>query len=84
MWKQVPNPEQVMIALVGRVVSDDWSNGRSGTLELKADAISVFESNGNPVIAEAAKRVVADTRSRIAGLHERERRRDASREQTFE
>ena len=82
------NPEEVMMILVGRrtgrIVTDDWSNGQADTMELKADAMSVFESNRNPEIAQAAFRVVATARNRLAGLRERERRRDAAMEQSFE
>lgn len=79
-----PNPEQVMAILTNRFVNGDRSDDQSGIMELKADAMLVFETSKCPVVAAAAPGVVAEARNRIAELRERERLRDAAREQTFE
>lgn len=79
-----PNPEQVMAILTNRIVNGDRSDGQTGTMELKADAMLVFETSKSPVVAAAALRMVAEARNRIAELRERERLRDSAREQTFE
>ena len=78
------NPEQVMVTLMERIVTDDRSDSQADTMELKLDAMSVFKTNRNPVIVAAALWEVAEVRNRIGGLRERERLRDAAREQTFD
>jgi hypothetical protein len=79
-----PNPEQVMAILINRIFTDDRSDGQAGITELKADAMEVFGTSRSPGVAAAALRSVAEARNRIAALRERERMRDAVREQTFE
>jgi hypothetical protein len=79
-----PNPEQVMAVLINRIFTDDRSDGQAGIMELKADAIQAFETSRSPGVAAAALRSVAEARNRIAAVRERERFRDAAREQTFE
>ena len=73
-----------MAILINRIFTDDRSDGQAGIMELKADAMQVFGTSRSPGVAAAALRSVAEARSRIVELRERDRMRDAAREQTFE